>query len=129
MIIKYNPFPAVRVNWKYWRFSPRAQSYHNKMNELREEIWDNLEWILETLINWNYQIIFKIQMPKSWSKKKKSEYNNTYHTQKPDIDNLYKAFTDTVFYWIEWVNDSSIHKINAEKIWNYDWEIDFKIIK
>jgi len=124
MIIKYNPFPAVRVNWKYWRFSPRAKTYHNKMNELRNEIW-NVEEIIQTLINWNYQIIFKIEMPKSWSKKKKLEYNKTYHTQKPDIDNLYKAFVDTVFYWIEWVNDSFIYKINAQKIWSYEWEIDF----
>jgi Holliday junction resolvase RusA-like endonuclease len=37
-------------------------------------------------------------MPESWSKKKKERMNLKPHQQTPDADNLFKAFTDTLFY-------------------------------
>lgn len=35
-------------------------------------------------------------MPKSWSKKKRSEYNGKPYTNKPDYDNAAKAITDAL---------------------------------
>lgn len=37
---------------------------------------------------------FNIPMPKSWSKKKREAMNGQPHRQKPDLDNLLKAFQD-----------------------------------
>lgn len=37
---------------------------------------------------------YVIEMPKSWSKKKKKEMEGTAHYQKPDIDNIDKAMLD-----------------------------------
>jgi len=36
-------------------------------------------------------IIFILEMPKSWSKKKKARMAGQPHTQTPDLDNLLKA--------------------------------------
>lgn len=37
-----------------------------------------------------------MQMPKSWSKKKRMEMDGKYHTQKPDKDNLEKSLYDAL---------------------------------
>ena len=40
----------------------------------------------------------KIQMPKSWTKKKKLELDGEIHRQKPDRDNIDKAILDSMYY-------------------------------
>ena len=57
-------------------------------------------------------IVFFIQMPKSWSKKKKKAMNGTPHQQKPDLDNLVKGFLDAAYE-----EDCKIWHINASKYW------------
>lgn len=133
--MRYNikPFPAVRSNWKWWRFTPRAKEYHNKMNELRAliEAWEfTKEEMMLALINWVYRLEFIFEIPKTWSKKQKElkgQVNWKPHRQSPDIDNLFKAFTDTLFYWQDKFNDREIYKLNAYKYWGNEWEINFYI--
>jgi Holliday junction resolvase RusA-like endonuclease len=59
-------------------------------------------------------------MPKSWSIKKNETKFLSPHRSTPDIDNLFKAFTDTVFYTKKdeksKYNDSEIYSLNAVKI-------------
>jgi len=57
-------------------------------------------------------LAFIIQMPKSWTEKKKKEHDGKPHLQKPDIDNLLKAFLDAIFK-----DDSHIHKVKMQKVW------------
>lgn len=132
MYYKINPFPAVRVNWKWGRFMPRALAYHEEVWKLRALI-NNWEYtkveIMEALIEWNYSLVFLIEMPVSWSKKQKLKMNWQPHRQTPDWDNLYKAFTDTVFYKQKGYNDSSIYDTKSRKYWATEWEIEFNIIK
>lgn len=59
-----------------------------------------------------FYAIFEIEMPKSWSKKKKSEMNGHPHQQKPDCDNLLKGIQDSLLR-----EDSHIWKVTAEKRW------------
>jgi Holliday junction resolvase RusA-like endonuclease len=72
---------------------------------------------IESLIN-GYRlgntlaICFVIPMPPSWSKKKKLEMFAMPHQQKPDCDNLTKAFMDSFG-----VDDSGVWDIRAIKIW------------
>lgn len=124
---KYNikPFPAVRVNWKWGRFMPRALKYHEQVKELRSMIWIDIESIIKLILTGLYEIEFIFMIPSSLSKKKKQERLNKPHLQTPDIDNLFKAVTDTIFYNTEY-NDSAIFKINASKYWG---EEDLIIIK
>lgn len=120
---KIDPFPAVRSNKNSW--SDRTKDYHAKMNHLRLLIWDDKQQIIDSLIDGYYILTFIIPMPKSWSKKKKEKMNGTHHQQTPDTDNLYKAFTDTVFYKRN-ENDSHIWDITGRKFWGEEWLIIFE---
>lgn len=128
MRYKINPFPAVRSNKNSW--ADKTVVYHNKMNTLRLLI-ENWRYtkneIMKAMIDWNYDLIFHIEMPESWSNKKKLSLFWEPHRQTPDIDNLFKAFTDTIFYKEEKLNDKEIYTINARKYWDYEWCIEFHI--
>ena len=58
-------------------------------------------------------LLFRVQMPKSWSKKKKRELCGQPHQQKPDVDNLAKAVLDALCP----DDDSHIWQLTAEKRW------------
>lgn len=53
-----------------------------------------------------------IQMPKSWSIKKKKEFLGTPHQQKPDVDNITKAIMDILCK-----DDAFIYHIDIKKFW------------
>ncbi len=57
-------------------------------------------------------LLFIISMPKSWSDKKRKEMNGRCHQQKPDWDNLAKAFCDALTG-----NDATIWHGSAKKYW------------
>lgn len=86
------------------------------MNELRDLIWIDKETIIEYILKGEYELEFVFKYPKSWNKKKVLKMENTPHTQTPDIDNIFKWFTDTLFYKTKY-NDSAIFKMNASKRW------------
>jgi len=71
--------------------------------------------------NSNDTVIFGIQMPKSWSKKKKEVMENTPHTQRPDLDNLIKALCDAIYE-----EDSHIHCYHPSKVWAAEAYIEIK---
>lgn len=98
------------------------------MNELRTIIWNDKEKILKLLLSWDYELIFYLPMAKSWSIKKILKNYLEPHKQTPDTDNLYKAFTDTIFFWTEY-NDSAIFTINCKKVWDYEWYIEINQIE
>lgn len=50
-----------------------------------------------TLLPDSLGLIFQMPVPPSWSKRKKASHIGTPHRQKPDIDNLIKAFLDTIY--------------------------------
>ena len=60
----------------------------------------------------SFDIEFYIQMPKSWSKKKKELHNGNPHKQRPDLDNYIKAWCDSVFE-----EDSVVCRFKASKRW------------
>lgn len=106
------------------RFNDTAEAYHNQMNKLRLLIWPNKERIIESLLNGKYQINFFYEMPESWSLKKKQKYALQFKTTKPDIDNVFKFFTDTIFYKTKY-NDSAIFRSNCFKWYAEVWEKSF----
>jgi len=66
-------------------------------------------------------IIFILPMPASWSKKKRAEMDGQPHQQKNDVDNLVKAWLDTLL-----PQDGFVWKITAEKRWGVDGKIFIK---
>lgn len=69
-------------------------------------------------------VTFHIPMPKSWSKKKKTEMEGQYHKQRPDLDNYFKALGDAVYD-----DDSLICDVRMSKKWAYIGSIEIKEIK
>ena len=59
------------------------------------------------------KIEFHIAMPKSWSKKKRSEMEGRPHKSKPDLDNCIKSCADILKK-----EDKTIYEITATKSWS-----------
>lgn len=67
-------------------------------------------------------ITFHIPMSPSWSKKKRAELEGKPHQQKPDIDNLLKAWMDCLYR-----NDAVIWKVSASKLWSVKGCIEVRL--
>ena len=63
-------------------------------------------------------VTFVMPMPRTWSKKKKSEMEGQPHQQRPDIDNMCKSLLDALYE-----DDSHIWDIHLTKIWGHDGAI------
>lgn len=71
-----------------WKKRPPVVKYFEYANTLKS---------LDIDVKWEpLSLHFVMPMPKSWSKKKKAEMIGKPHKQKPDLDNLIKAFQDAV---------------------------------
>lgn len=101
-----------------WAKRPAVVRYHAYCDLLREE-WRQLT---KLEVPENLFIIFTIPMPISWSKKKKVEMNGKPHQQRPDIDNLCKAFMDALCD-----DDSYIHELHAYKVWGEEGSIQVSL--
>ena len=64
------------------------------------------------------RIEFYVEMPKSWTKKKKNELRDMPHLQRPDLDNYLKAFLDALCK-----EDSFVWKVTASKFWSDEGSI------
>lgn len=101
------PVPKPRMTQRdRWAKRPAVVRYHQFCDELRG------------LVNANdvpipYRVTFYLPIPKSWSKKRKAEAEGEPHTQRPDKDNLEKAFLDALF-----PDDSHVWSGWAEKRWS-----------
>lgn len=116
--IKIDPVTAPRQTRKD-RFSPSSavRRYWAYKDELRLrcprlEIPRDVELV---------SLDFVIAMPGSWSRRKRAELDGRPHRQKPDIDNLVKAFLDT----FSPQDDSYIPAIEARKRWGEEGLILF----
>lgn len=68
-------------------------------------------------------LTFYLPMPTSWSKKKKEAMNGQPHQQKPDVDNLVKAFLDALLG-----DDAKVwHLAGVQKRWAYEGAIVVKL--
>lgn len=123
--IPIRPFPAVRSNKNSW--NKQTKDYHAKMNTLRTHLLPHRQEIIDHLIYWDYTIQFQFAMAESWSKKRKEQTDGTPHDATPDIDNLCKAFFDTVFYdpITKSKDDCKIWHISASKHWGKEDKIMF----
>ena len=106
-----NPLPKPRMTQRdRWSKRPCVLRYWEYADKLREEA-SFFKYSPEDELS----VHFYIPMPKSWSKKKKKTYNNQPHQQKPDLDNLIKAFQDILCK-----EDQFIHTYkDCKKIWSY----------
>jgi len=112
-------------------FRPANERLYKRHLRLRE-YWDFKEnirlFFMEKNIDYSQRdvlsdITFVISMPKSWSNKKKKEYEGKPHKSKPDLNNLVKALEDCLFDEDKYIWEYK----NIRKIWGYTDKIIFKI--
>jgi Holliday junction resolvase RusA-like endonuclease len=116
MRIEFNlkPVPKPRMTRAdRWKQRPIVLKYWDFCNELNRQAI-KLEYIPGDRVG----LIFYIPMPKSWSKKKREQMLGKPHKQRPDIDNLAKAFLDALLK-----EDSYVYSLSAEKYWSNEGSI------
>lgn len=72
------------------------------------------------------QIVFWVEMPKSWSLKKRGAFKSTLHIQRPDLDNLVKTVCDAANE-ILWEDDSQIAILEVKKFWGEKGSIELEV--
>jgi Holliday junction resolvase RusA-like endonuclease len=108
MIVWVEPMGAPRQTQRdKWAKRPVIQRYHSYRDKIRAEA-GHLSGCGE------FTLIFMIQMPASWSKKKKRAYDGKPHQQKPDADNLAKGVLDAICQ-----DDAHVWSLKVEKFWCY----------
>lgn len=117
LILKIPPFPKPRM----------TQSDKWNRRECVVKYWQWAEE-LNTLITADQipqpcHITFVMPIPAYWSKKRRMDVDNTPHCQRPDWDNLAKAFFDALYK-----EDSAINDVRVTKVWGQSGLIVIKEI-
>ena len=103
------PVPKPRMTQSdKWKQRPATKKYWRYKDELK---------LLCQIVRWQPKDIldvkFVIPMPISWSEKKKKRMDGQPHKQRPDLDNLVKAFKDALLE-----EDSHVHTYGEiKKLW------------
>jgi Holliday junction resolvase RusA-like endonuclease len=104
-----DPFPAPRQSRSdAWKPSPRVLRYRAWKDRMRP-MCAGFNWKLGDTL----RVDFHVEMPKSWSKKKRAAMDGKPHQQKPDVDNFSKALMD-----LQGVDDGHVHTLHATKRWS-----------
>lgn len=108
-LLEVNPVPKPRMTQSdKWKKRPCVLRYRDFCDRLRKVSTTNGYTPSNPL-----SLVFIIPMPKSWSKTKKDKMRGRPHQQRPDLDNLLKAFKDALLE-----EDSHIHTyLGITKVW------------
>lgn len=117
-----NPVPASRPRVSRWStyYPKRYTKFKKEMEALTSELGTTPS---EKPVS--VQLEFGIMMPKSWSKKKTEELNNTYCSNNSDIDNYIKAILDSL-NGVVYVDDKQVVELFAKKIYSEEGYILYK---
>ena len=110
-----NPVAKPRMTQRdKWKKRPVVDKYYAYKDAMNAEA---LQMGLPGIPGRIESLIFHVQMPKSWSKKKKEAMNGKPHRQTPDLDNLLKAFQDALC-----TEDKHVYAIAAGlgKFWSHE---------
>lgn len=106
MIFDITPVAKPRMTQRD-KWKPAAQRYYTYADELRHRAA-----LVDYVLGDTVDVIFHLPMPKSWSKKRKAEMAGQPHQQRPDADNLGKAFKDALA-----AEDSHVYDERWRKFW------------
>lgn len=117
-----NPVPASRPRVSRW--STYYPKKYTKFKKDMEALTSKMETTpSEKLVS--VELEFGIMIPKSWSKKKREELNNTYCSNNSDIDNYIKAILDSL-NGIVYIDDKQVVELFAKKIYSEEGYILYK---
>ena len=72
-------------------------------------------------------VVFRVPMPKSWSKAKKNLMRDRAHTQRPDLSNLLKAAEDAARYGQPKGDQEIWHYAGLMKRWSEVGSIEVRV--
>lgn len=108
-VFNVNPMGKPRMTRRdKWANRECVVRYHQYKDDLKFQA-NEQEFVLGNAV----ELVFLVPMPKSWSDKKKNLNVGKSCASKPDIDNMIKAFFDSLT-----TDDSQIWYIKAAKFWN-----------
>ena len=123
MIFNISPVPASRPRVTRWStYFPKKYTQFRKDFKL---ILDDLDIELSEGLLYA-KLDFFMQIPKSWSNKKKLAKEGKYADNNVDVDNLVKACLDScegVFY----ENDNQVAMIRARKFYSINGRIEMEL--
>jgi hypothetical protein len=99
-MVKSDSWKKRPVVERYWAFKDRCRAHGMRIGV------------------YGYHITFVVQMPKSWSMKKKMEMAGEPHQVRADVDNMLKAVLDACYS-----EDSVVFDIRVTKVWGWKGEI------
>jgi len=109
-----NPIACQRARkGKYGFYNPQKKQKEEVIAEVFNQITKGFCYFDKVSVKFR----FFMKMPKSWSKKKKSEMIGLPHIKKPDLSNLIKFYEDALNK-IMWKDDSNIWEISSKKIYS-----------
>lgn len=121
-IIDMPPFPAPRMSSSdKWKTNPEHPDPEKRQRVCVTRYWANKKRLMEICAKSGYNltpvfnIAFFVEMPESWSIKKKREKLFTKHQQRPDRDNYLKAFQDSFPFDDGFVWDGRTLKVWSDK--------------
>ena len=116
MILNVAPFAKPRMTQRdRWAKRQIVKDYFAFRDTVKQEIERLLALQNNDDKNKSWEeldIVFFIPMPKSWSKKKRSEMAGTPHKQRPDLDNYIKGLLAALLE-----EDCKVWRVSARKIW------------
>ncbi len=121
-IFNIAPVPASRPRVTRW-----STFYPKKYTAFRQELGVLLDsYCLTPSQDLLYvKLDFHVQIPKSWSKRKKAEKDTRFCDNNADVDNYIKAVLDSAegrYY----NNDKQVVMIRARKFWSLDGRIEYQ---
>lgn len=90
-----------------WKQRPCVMRYRAFCDKLRAEFTQAHISLPDA-----FEIQFTIEMPASWSQKKRNKMCGRPHQSRPDLDNMLKAVCDAASK-----EDSTVHAVAATKVW------------
>jgi len=125
-VFNVNPIGKPRMTQQdKWRTDPNHPNPKSRQRKNVGLYWKYKAQLTEQALAQNFtipksgcHIIFYLPMPHSWSEVKKTTHNMSPHQQKPDVDNLNKAFFDSLL-----ADDSMIWDCRITKYWGMSGKI------
>ncbi len=90
----------------------RADKWKQRPEVLRYRAFKDECRLKKVTLAYTFRVTFYIEMPKSWSAKKRASHNLQPCQQKPDVDNLIKGLMDAVLE-----DDAHVWYVEAAKLW------------
>lgn len=115
LVFDVNPVPKPRMTRSdRWKVRPATTRYW--------QFKDRINVLYGGKLPASFEVQFNVPMPKSWSNKKRLEFLDKPHQQKPDVDNYLKSFLDSLCE-----DDSYVYDVRAVKKWSYLGSIELTV--